>query len=121
MSRLTLYTDENIDPRLAEQLSQRGYDVLSCYAAGNAGKALSDDWQLDFATGQRRAILSYNVHDFVALTLEWEAVQREHCGIIFANPMPMGILIARTVRHLDLFSAEDHHNISMYLTATNPD
>jgi hypothetical protein len=115
VSHLALYTDENIDPRLAEQLTQRGYDALSCYAAGNAGQALSDEWQLGFATEHGRAILSYNVDDFVALTFDWITAQREHCGIIFAKPMPLGILITRTARHLDLFNAENHHNISMYL------
>ena len=115
MSELKLYTDENIDPRLAEQLNRRGYDVLSCYAAGHAGRALSDEWQLTFATEQGCAILTYNVVDFAALALEWESRQREHCGIIFANPMPIGTFILRTAKHLDLFNAVDHHSVSMYL------
>lgn len=113
--RLRLYTDENVDPRLAAQLNEQGYDALSCREASNANQALPDEWQLEFAAAQGRAILTYNVVDFIPLIAAWQAQGKEHHGIIFANPMPLGELIHRTARHLDAFSADDHYNLALYL------
>ncbi|MBA2451556.1 MAG: DUF5615 family PIN-like protein, partial [Chloroflexia bacterium] len=54
------YTDEDVDGRVAKQLQRLGHDVLSSHAAGNSGRRLSDEWQLNYATEQSRAILSHN-------------------------------------------------------------
>jgi predicted nuclease of predicted toxin-antitoxin system len=49
---IRLYTDEDVDPRVARQLSRHGYDALSCVDAGNHNQKYDDDWQLRFATSQ---------------------------------------------------------------------
>jgi hypothetical protein len=64
---IRLYTDEDVDPDLADQLNRQGYDALSCHRAGNQNRGLDVEWQLSFAASDGRAILVYNVADFVAL------------------------------------------------------
>ena len=64
---IRLYTDEDVDARLVQQLRRRGYDVLGCAEAGNASQGRDDAWQLNFATKERRTIL---IRDF-----------REHCRL----------------------------------------
>jgi len=65
-ARLSLYTDEDVNAALAVQLQRRGYDIISCYQAGNAGKRLSDEWQLTYAAQESRAILSHNISEGIS-------------------------------------------------------
>ena len=58
MSRIKLYLDEDVNPLLAHDLRQRGYDVLSTGEASRLGS--SDRDQLDFARGEGRALLTHN-------------------------------------------------------------
>lgn len=64
---IRIYTDEDIDGNLAPQLRRRGYSAVSCAEAGNANQELPDEWQLEYATRNGRAILSHNIADYVKL------------------------------------------------------
>jgi len=113
-----LYTDEDVDPRLAQQLRERGYDAISCRDAGNDNQGLSDDWQLGFATQQGRAILIHNIVDYVALDRAWRAHGQHHGGIIYVeNGIRIGELVRRTQRHLDTVSPDYQGNIVLHLVA----
>lgn len=113
--RIALYTDEDVDGRVAKQLQRLGYDVVSSHAASNSGKGLPDEWQLEYAVNNQRVILSHNVSDFYRLAREWHIRGREHYGIVVASQIELGALILRCAQHIDRISAEDHHNILMYL------
>ncbi len=63
---IALYTDEMISPKVADALRQRGYDAVSCHAAGRANRRISDDEQLAYAAEQGRAILTDNAVDYIA-------------------------------------------------------
>jgi len=98
---IPLFTDEHIDARLAPALSRRGLDVLSCQAAGRANQRISDEDQLAYATAQGRAILTFNVVDFIALDAEWKRDGRQHAGIIVsAEIRSLTELIRCVERHL---------------------
>ena len=113
---IRLYTDEDVDAHLAEQLLRLGYDVLSCSAAGNASKRLPDTWQLNFATEQGRAILIHNVADYVAIDRARQSRGQAHWGIIYVRwRTPIGELIRRTRVHLDTVSPEQQYNVLRYL------
>lgn len=117
MSRLRLYTDENVPPVVAEQLLRHGYDALSCLAAGNSNLRLSDDWQLSFATEQQRAILTFNIDHFYEVDARWRRREREHSGIIIVTATtPIRELIRRAMLHLDTVTAEQQYNTILYLT-----
>ena len=113
---IRLYTDEDVDVGLAEQLQRQGYDALSCRDAGNHNQELSDDWQLHYATSQQRAIMVYNASDFVALDAEWKGQGLEHWGIIVAEQrLYIGELIRRVRLHLDTVHPEQQYNTLLYL------
>jgi hypothetical protein len=114
--RIRVYTDEDVDVRVAEQLKRLRYDVASCRDEGNAGRRLSDDWQLGYAAEHGRAILIHNIPHYVVLDRDWKAQGREHAGIICA-PMrtPLGELGRRLRRHLDAVRPADQHNLLRFL------
>jgi hypothetical protein len=113
---IRIYTDEDVPPQLAEQLQRRGYDAISCREAGNHNQALRDDWQLQWATEQGRAILVFNVAHFLRLDSLWKLQGQSHAGIIMAeHQWPFGVLLYRAVLHLDTVSPEEQHDIARYL------
>jgi predicted nuclease of predicted toxin-antitoxin system len=90
---LKLYLDEDVDPLLAPVLRDRGIDCLSTREAGNLG--IPDLDQLAFATSQRRALLTFNVKDFVRLARNYAAAGKPHTGIIVSNHIPFHKLLRR--------------------------
>lgn len=82
---MTFYLDENLSPRIAEMLRDRGLDAVSAHEVpGNT--QLDDRSQLLYAAGARRAIVTCDVEDFAELTGEFLATNREHAGIVFVPP-----------------------------------
>ena len=111
-----LFTDEMVDTALAVELRRRGYDAISCREAGRANQGLSDESQLQFATVEGRAVLTYNFGDFQRLDAVWRAAGRAHAGVIFAPAgMDVGALLRVTVRHLDSVGPETQHNLVLWL------
>lgn len=70
----------------------------------------SDDEQLAFACAEQRAILTFNIRDFVALHDAYRTAGKEHWGIIMSTREPMGILLRRLLRLLNSVSADDLKN-----------
>lgn len=71
--------------------------------------------QLEYATEQRRAILSHNSRDFYPLARSWTLTEREHYGIVLAPRMPVGSLILRMAKHLDQVAPEVQYNVLLHL------
>lgn len=114
-SSIRLYTDEDVDGRLATALLERGFDVLSCHQAGNSGHGHSDEWRLTFATGEERVILTHNIGDYTILAQRWAHEHRSHFGILFINQVEVPELIARTTAFLMNVKASDVHNATLWL------
>ena len=103
-----LYFDRHIMRRLAADLRDRGYDVLTTEEAGK--DTAGDDEQLAFAAEERRAILSFNIRDFAPLHEQWQAAQRHHAGIIVSRQLGSrryGVLLHRMLRLLDRLTADE--------------
>jgi predicted nuclease of predicted toxin-antitoxin system len=103
-----LYFDRHIMKRLAADLRDRGYDVLTTEEAGN--DTAPDEVQLAFATTQSRALLTFNIRDFAPLHDLWQSNGRIHTGIIVSQQMgyrQYGLILERMQRLLDHLSAED--------------
>jgi predicted nuclease of predicted toxin-antitoxin system len=114
---LPLFTDEHIDARLAQALERQGFDAVSCHAAGRANQRISDPDQLAYATEQGRAILTFNVVDFIALDAEWKQEGRRHAGIIVsAEIRNLSELIQRVAHHLRTVSLAQHDDILLWLS-----
>jgi hypothetical protein len=117
---IRLFTDEMINPSLAPELRRRGYDVESCDEAGRSQRRISDADQLEYATGQGRAILSFNKRDFIALDRSYKGGVRRHAGIIVAPQIDdLGVLLRAVQRHLDTVEPEMQADTLLWL-ALNP-
>jgi predicted nuclease of predicted toxin-antitoxin system len=77
-----LFLDEDITPLLARLLRERGHDVVSCRDIGATG--ITDEEQLERATGLGRAILSSNYGDFIRISRACVRDGRAHGGIIIS-------------------------------------
>lgn len=101
---IKLYTDEAVPAELCRQLQRSSYDAISSLGAGNSNRQppLTDEAQLRYATSQNRAILTFNMADFLYLDRTWKATRRSHCGIIISAEIKnLGELLRRVRHHLD--------------------
>jgi predicted nuclease of predicted toxin-antitoxin system len=113
---IRLYLDRHVINRLADDLLERGFDVLTTQQAGL--DTASDEQQLAFATAERRAILTFNIRDFAPLHKRWLAIGRSHAGIVVSQQLgrrEYGTLLARTVRLLETMTAEELCNNLIHL------
>jgi len=105
---IRLYLDRDVTKKLAKDLRNRGFDTLSTQEA-KMDRA-SDREQLEFAAGQQRAILTYNISDYAALHREWKGAGKKHGGIIISEQFPdkrYGELLRRTLKLLDTLTADE--------------
>jgi len=103
-----LYLDHHITDRLARDLRDRGYDVLTSLDAGM--ERAGDVEQLEFATAQDRAIITCNIRDFMPIHKHWLESGRDHAGIIVSQQLSMrqyGLLLSRVLRLLDEITADE--------------
>lgn len=105
---LKLYLNENLSPRLAAQLRRNGFDVVASQEVGMRSR--SDPEQMAFACSQQRAILTYNIRDFVKLHREYVANEQEHWGIIISRRLSFGLLIHHLIPLFNSISAEELKN-----------
>ena len=105
---VTLYLDADVDPELARQVRQRGFDVVSAYEVGN-GRLLDPD-QLAYAVSQGRAILTHNARDFAPLFDEWWNAGKSHHGIIVSEQLPLGEMLRRTLKLLHTVTPDEMMN-----------
>lgn len=113
---IKLYLDEDVSPNLVEMIRQRGYDVVSTHEIGNCGN--SDEKQLEFASSQCRAILTFNISDYAKLHQKWLAENKIHYGIIVSQQFSkreIGELLRRVLRFLNTYTADEVYNNFLYL------
>ena len=113
MTPLKLYLDEMIPLDLALILRQYGYNVLTAKDAGMLGK--SDSEQLEFSTSEGRAILTFNIGDFIKLHNEWIDLNRKHKGIIVSPEIKISVLIKLSLRLLAVISNGEIDNQLRFL------
>jgi predicted nuclease of predicted toxin-antitoxin system len=111
---VALYTDEDVNPKLAKKIRERGHDARSAHEEGNL--ELSDVEQLKYATGHGRAILTHNTKDFEPLYRKWLAEGKEHAGIIVSTKIEFGELLRRILRLLNHITADEMRNTIQYLS-----
>jgi len=66
MSKIKVQLDEDMNPLLARDLRDRGYEATSAGEANNLG--LSDHDQLEYARAHGRAFLTHNPNTFREIT-----------------------------------------------------
>jgi hypothetical protein len=110
---IALYLDEDVDPLLAQVLRDRGFDCISAREARNLGQ--SDREQLAFASSQGRAILTFNVRDFVRLAAESVVSGHHHSGVVVSDHLPFRELLRRVLVLLQRHAHTDLTNRLLWL------
>jgi hypothetical protein len=82
-----LYLDEDVHKGIALSLRLKGYDVVSAHEISNWG--LDDIKQLEFAISQKKAIVTFNVKDFIKLHLKYVESGKKHYGIIVSRQLSL--------------------------------
>jgi predicted nuclease of predicted toxin-antitoxin system len=103
-----LHLNENLSPRLAEQLRKLGFDVTSTLELGMT--EVDDDAQLAFSASQRRAVVTVNHKDFAVLHDQFQAKGKEHWGIILSTEENVSVLRRRLLGLLNSVSADELKN-----------
>ncbi len=95
-----LYFDEDQTVRIAARLNGAGFDVLTARDAGRAGRGVSDEDHLRFATDLGRAPVTTNARDFAPIFDEGWQKDRHHAGIILVSPQKAPDLTSHRLRQL---------------------
>lgn len=82
---MKILLDEQISGRVAERLRARGHDVVAVTADVSL-RGLSDPEIFSFAQGQKRALVTYNRDDFLAIASDYAQRGQEHHGLVIVNP-----------------------------------
>ncbi len=98
---------------IARALRERGYDAISTPEAGNIGQ--SDEDQLLYAISRKRAILTFNVCDFVLLHTEYIQSNQKHWGIVVSKHLPIGVVVRRMLALLNSLTDDEMQNRLEYL------
>lgn len=80
-----LLLDEMHAPRIAQTLTEEGWDVVAT-ATDPGLRVLSDADLLVYATRAGRSVVTENIADFSILANLWAGDGRDHAGIVFTNP-----------------------------------
>jgi len=87
-----LYTDEDFDYPVVQQLRAQGHDVLTVFEAGKSGE--NDAAVLSFAISQKRAVLTNNRRHFFRLHHQ--------------NPRHHGIIVCTRDQNFPALAARIH-------------
>ena len=113
MRPLKIYLDEDVHNLIAHALVLRDWDARTTVEAGLSGA--SDLQQIQFATANRSAIVSYNSSDFPRLHYEILNKGNHHSGIIVATQDNPRENVRALLSLLNTFSSEDFVDQLVYL------
>lgn len=108
-----LLLDEHIWVYLATLLREQGFDVVHVSEDRLAG--MSDEEVLQVAVENHRAVVTFNVKDFVPLAIQYFDDGKEHYGIVVSDQIAQGELKKRVTKLLSSVSAEDLKNTVRFL------
>ena len=101
--KVRLFLDEDVHFVLADALRKRGYDARHTGEEARLGS--SDKDQLEFAAGEDRCLMTFNVGHFVQLHNAWVQSGRHHAGIVVSKQLPVGESLRRLLALLQRASA----------------
>ena len=109
MARLKIYTDENVDVRVAEGLRRRGVAASTAYDERKIG--VTDEDQLAQATALKAVIFTHDP-DLIEIAAESNHRGDDHCGVIFVDMhrLRLGECIRRLALYADVVTAEEMVN-----------
>ena len=114
MGAIRLYLDEDVQPLLAAVLRERGYDAVSAIDLRHL--AVPDSEHFAYASANERAVLTFNIRDFVPLAKNALAGNLIFPGLVVTDQLPLGELLPRVLRLLGRNHAEEIANRIVWLS-----
>jgi len=108
-----LLLDEQIWKYLASLLREQGFDVVHVNEVDL--DATPDDKIMAYAAGEHRAVVTFNVRDYVPLALQYVEDGKEHYGVVVSKELSRGELQRRVKYLLESVTAEELMNAVRYL------
>jgi hypothetical protein len=113
MTPIKIYLDEDVHHLIARALEHRGWQALTTFEAGRSSS--SDAEQIEYATDNGYALVSYNIADFPRIHDELISAGRHHAGIIVATQDDPAANARTILTLVSTFSAEDFVDQLLYL------
>ena len=109
MVKLRIYTDENVDVRVAEGLRRRGIEAFSAIEEGMIGAADREHFAYAFKI---QAVIFTHDHHFIEIAKELTKDGKTHYGVIFVdmNRLRVGECVKRLALYTEVLSAEEMRN-----------
>ena len=77
---MKILLDEDLSPKIAGILRDKGIDVLSVHEIGRTG--LTDYEQLEYAASEDRCLVTRNRNDYIVLTRQFFSSSMIHKGVL---------------------------------------
>jgi len=114
MNQIRVFSDEDIQRAVADQLRESGIDAVSTVESGRRGA--SDMSQLLWAAQEQRVLLTCNVEDFARLHHEFLNQGQHHAGIVVSKQRTIGETIRRIIHLSGSLSGQDMQDRLEYLS-----
>ena len=108
-----LLLDEHIWAYLAKLLREQGFDVVHVNEVDMV--ATADDRIMKYAVDEHRAVVTFNIKDFVPLAVQYYEDGKEHYGVVLSKELSRGELQKRVTKLLANVTAEELMNSIRYL------
>ena len=108
-----LLLDEHIWAYLAKILREQGFDVIHVCEVDLI--ATSDDKIMQYAVGEHRAVVTFNIKDYIPLAIQYFEDGKQHYGVVVSKEIPQGELQRRVTKLLKSVTAEQLMNAVKYL------
>ena len=99
------YSNEHIALQVVAELRRLGDDVLTSFEAGNANRAVPDAEVLQFASADKRILLSHNRRHFLQL---YQRGTEAHAGMVLCTFDPDFAALARRIHEAVSVAGPDH-------------
>lgn len=108
-----LLLDEQIWKYLAKLLREQGFDVIHVIEVDL--DSTPDEKIMAYAASEHRAVVTFNVRDFVPLAVQYNEDGKEHYGVVVSKELSHGELKRRVIKLLESVTAEELINVVRYL------
>lgn len=105
--------DEQIWKFLANLLREQGFDVIHVNEVEL--DATPDEKIMEYATEKHRAVVTFNVKDYVPLAIQYAEDGKEHYGVVVSKELSHGELKRCVTKLLESVTAEELMNAVRYL------
>ncbi|MEO8356549.1 MAG: DUF5615 family PIN-like protein [Chloroflexota bacterium] len=108
-----LLLDEQIWKYLAKLLREQGFDVIHVNEVDL--NATPDEEIMAYAADKHRAVVTFNVKDYVPFAIQYVEDGKEHYGVVVSKELSHGELRRRVTKLLESVTAEELMNAVRYL------